>query len=125
VTRREFNLSCEQAFFGPPIPDWWQTAIHYVNGLTQQAREIPKVFERTQASLDWARGGLAEAQAKGGAEGEKQASYVKMYEANLAKLARLQPGFQALAAEAAALSKSPSLRTTFAGLRTDSSRLAL
>jgi hypothetical protein len=57
VTRREFNLRPEQAFFGAPIPDWWQTAIHYTNGLAQQARDVPKVFE---ALLDWARGGLAE-----------------------------------------------------------------
>jgi hypothetical protein len=102
VTRREFNLNCEQAFFGAPIPDWWQTAIHYTNGLAQQARDLPKVFEQTQASLDWARGGLAEAQAKGSTEGEKQASYVKMYEEKLAKLDRLQPAFAALAAEAVA-----------------------
>ena len=102
VRRREFNLSCEQAFFGAPIPDWWQTAIHYTDGLARQAREMPKVFEQTQASLDWARRGLAEAQAKGGTESEKQASYVKMYEEKLAKLDRLQPAFEALAAEAAA-----------------------
>jgi len=105
VTRREFNLSCEQAFFGAPIPDWWQTAIHYTNGLAQQARDMPKVFEQTQASLGWARGGLAEAQAKGSTEGAKQASYVKMYEEKLAKLDRLSPAFEALAAEAAAWTK--------------------
>jgi hypothetical protein len=106
VTRREFNLSCEQAFFGAPIPDWWQTAIHYANCLAQQARDMPKVFERTQASLDWARRGLAEAQAKGSStESEKQASYVKMYEEKLAKLDRLQPGFEALAAKAVAWTK--------------------
>jgi hypothetical protein len=105
VTRREFNLSCEQAFFGAPIPDWWQTAIHYINGLAQQAGDMPKVFERTQASLDWARRGLAEAQDKGSAERDKQASYVNMYEEKLAKLDRLQPAFAALAAEAAAWTK--------------------
>jgi hypothetical protein len=105
VRRREFNLSPEQAFFGAPIPDWWQTAILYTNRLAQQAREMPKVFEQTRASLDWARGGLAEAQAKSSAEGEKQASYVKMYEEKLAKLDRLQPAFEALAAEAEAWTK--------------------
>jgi len=41
LPRRKYNLSPGQAFAGPPIPDWWQNAIHpaILPGLAATGRE--------------------------------------------------------------------------------------
>ena len=42
--RREYNLSASGVFEGPPIPRWWQHAIHYVTLLTEKLRSVPSVI---------------------------------------------------------------------------------
>lgn len=104
-TRRQYNLSPEQAFFGAPIPDWWQTAIHYTDGLTTALKNIANVLRDKQGSLEWSRKKLEEVRAKddGAPAAIKEAEkHVAMYEAWIAKLTQLEPDFRAFVAEAVA-----------------------
>ena len=52
--RRKYILTADQAFVGPPIPDWWQTAIHYANYLDKALLDVPNLIKRDQGSLEYA-----------------------------------------------------------------------
>ena len=43
-SRREYVLTPDQAFAGPSIPDWWQTAIYYANYLDKALLNIPNLI---------------------------------------------------------------------------------
>jgi hypothetical protein len=104
--RREYNLSPDQAFAGPPIPDWWQTPIHYANYLAKAVLDIPNVFKREQGSLDYARKKVEEAQSKNPNELKKAKDYVVLCESKIARLRQLQPAFLEFAAEVSGLGKA-------------------
>ena len=57
-------LTADQAFAGPPIPDWWQTAIHYANYLDKALLNVPNLLKREQGSLEYALKKVEEAQSK-------------------------------------------------------------
>ena len=52
-SRRKYNLTPDLAFAGPPIPDWWQNAIHLSNKLARASRD-------GQGALNIWRGRLAQ-----------------------------------------------------------------
>ena len=52
--RREYVLTADQAFAGPSIPDWWQTAIHYASYLEKAFLNVPNLIKREQGSLEYA-----------------------------------------------------------------------
>ena len=100
--RRQYNLSPEQAFYGAPIPDWWQIAIHYTDGLAEAVQRAPKVLDGERASFERTSNQLSDERASGGAKIKEYEKYVKMYEGRVAKLIPLQPEFVAFAEEAIA-----------------------
>lgn len=88
--RRKYNLSPDQAFAGPPIPDWWQNAIHFSDQLARAGRD-------GQGALPLWRGKLAQA----GSDEElaiAKAAVDKLEQA-LAALRAAQPGFADYVAE--------------------------
>ncbi len=103
--RREYVLTADQAFTGPPIPDWWQTAIYYANYLEKALLNAPNLIKREQGSLEYARKQVEEAQSKGPAELKKAQAYVGIVEGKIAKLHHLQPAFAEFAAEVTGFSK--------------------
>ena len=90
---------------GPPIPDWWQTAIHYANTLAKAVLDIPNTFEREQRSLDFNRKKVEEAKSNSPGELKTLEGYVAMYERNILGLRQLQPAFLKFVAEVSELSK--------------------
>jgi len=98
--RREYHLSPEQAFAGPPIPDWWQTAIHYAAYLEKAVRGAPGAVKRDEDMLDYTQKKLAEARAQGG-DVKKAEAAVAMYQSKLAKLHELEPVLRAFAEQVA------------------------
>jgi hypothetical protein len=99
--RRQYGLSANLAFAGPPIPDWWQTAIHFADELGRDLRRVPETLQKEQKMLDWAREQVKEARSKGEAELKKAEGFVAMYEASLATMRGLQPAFQNFVTEVA------------------------
>jgi hypothetical protein len=97
--RREYNLSASAAFEGPPIPRWWQHAIHYVTFLTEKLRGVPGVIKNECRMIAFTEGKLAEARAKDPAEIKKAEASVVMYRKRLAERERQQPLFEAYVAE--------------------------
>ena len=103
--RREYVLTAAQAFAGPPIPDWWQTAIHYANYLEKALLNVPNLIKREQGSLEYALKKVEEAQSKDPNELKKAKAYVAICESKIAKLHQLQPAFVEFAAEVSNFSK--------------------
>jgi hypothetical protein len=103
--RRQYSLSPEQAFTGPPIPDWWQTAIYYANYLERAVRDIPNLIKREQGSLEYALKRVEEARAKSPGELKTAEDYVALVERNIAKLHQLQPSFLEFVAQVSDFSK--------------------
>jgi hypothetical protein len=99
--RREYNLDPEQAFAGSPIPDWWQTAIHYANHLEKTRLDIPNLIKREQGMLDYALKNMEEANSAD--ELKKAKDSVAMYVRSIGKLHQLQPAFLEFAAEVSRL----------------------
>jgi uncharacterized protein YwqG len=99
--RREYNLSARAAFEGPPIPRWWQHAIHYVTFLTEKLRGVSGVIETERRMIAHTEGQLEEARAKGPAEIKKAEASVAMFRTSVAKLERQEPLFEAYVAEVA------------------------
>jgi hypothetical protein len=97
--RREYNLTASGVFEGPPIPRWWQHAIHYVTFLTEKLRDVPGVIETERRMIAYTEGKLEEARAKGPAEIKKAEASVAMYRTRVAKLGTQQPLFEAYVAE--------------------------
>ena len=97
--RRKSILTPDQAFAGPPIPDWWQTALHYASYLDKAIVNIPNLIKREQGSLEWALQQVEEAQSKGPTEVNKAQAYVALCERKIATLHELQPAFLEFAAE--------------------------
>jgi hypothetical protein len=104
-SRRKYALTADQAFAGPSIPDWWQTAIYYANYLDKALLDVPNLIKREQGSLDYALKKVEEAQSKGPGELKKAKGYVALYESKIAKLYQLQPAFVEFAAEVSGFSK--------------------
>lgn len=100
--RRNGDLSADLAFAGPPIPDWWQTAIFLSGKLQQAAHEAPNVLLRELGMIDYARKMQDEARSKGADDVQKAAATVAMYEKRSAVLRRSLPAFMDFAAEVAA-----------------------
>ena len=98
-------MTADQAFAGPPIPDWWQTAIHYANYLEKALLNVPNLIKREQGSLEYALKKVEEAQSKGPNELKKAKAYVAICESKIAKLHQLQPAFAEFAAEVSNFSK--------------------
>lgn len=103
LPRRETNLSPQQAFAGPPIPVWWQTAIHYSGFLEQALGDLPNLIARTHGSLDYARNQVEATQSKTPKELKEARDYVAILEERIATLRRLEPAFRAFAAEVSEL----------------------
>ena len=97
--RRQYVLTPDQAFKGPSIPDWWQTAIHYANHLEKAVLNIPNLVKREQGSLEYALKKVEEAQSKNPNELKKAKEYVAICERKIAALHQLQPAFLEFAAE--------------------------
>ena len=104
-SRRQYVLTADQAFAGPPIPDWWQTAIHYANYLEKAVLNIPNLIKREQGSLEYALKKVEEAQSKNPNELKKAKEYVAICERKIATLHQLQPAFLEFAAEVSNFSK--------------------
>jgi len=104
-SRRQYVLTPDQAFAGPSIPDWWQTAIHYANYLEKVLLDIPSLVKREQGSLDHARTRVEEAQSKGPGELKKVKDHVSLYESRIARLHQMQPAFLEFASEVSNFSK--------------------
>jgi hypothetical protein len=102
---RQYILTADQAFTGPPIPDWWQTAVYYANYLEKALLNAPNLIKREQGSLEYALKQVQEAQSKGPAELKKAQAYVGIVEGKIAKLHQLQPAFAEFAAEVSSFSK--------------------
>lgn len=92
--RRDYNLSANLAFAGPPIPDWWQTALHLADHLDKRMREAPVVLRKKQSVVDWAHEQVKQARSKGQAELKKAEASVAMSEERLAEARALLPAFQ-------------------------------
>lgn len=103
--RRKYVLTADQAFTGPPIPDWWQTAIYYANYLDKALLNAPNLIKREQGSLEYALKQVQEAQSKSPDELKKAQAYVGIVEGKIAKLHQLQPAFAEFAAEVSDFSK--------------------
>jgi hypothetical protein len=110
--RREFILTPGQAFAGPPIPDWWQTAIYYGEYLAKAVLGIPEAEKREQATREWALQRVAEVRSKGEADIKTREAEIKTaeaavarYDTMLARMQQLQPAFLAFVGEVAGLSK--------------------
>lgn len=99
---RPYHLSAKQAFSGPPVPNWWQNAIHFANFLADKQTKIPKVLQGLQTSLEWAQGQLDAARSKGPAEIRKAQSYVELCQSKVASSAGLRAEFERFVAEVAA-----------------------
>jgi len=95
-------LSAALAFAGPPIPDWWQTAIHFADHLGTALRSVPAVLKREQDMLAWAHQQVQQARAKGAAELKKAETSVAVNESRLAKARALEPAFADFVAEVTA-----------------------
>jgi Domain of unknown function (DUF1963) len=119
LPRREYNLSPEQAFAGPPIPDWWQTAIHYANYLAKAVSNIPNALKTEQASLDYAHKKVEEAQSQGTRELKKAEDYVVLCERKIAGLRQLRPAFLEFTAQVSALSEGRDPWALMAAAETD------
>jgi len=104
-SRRQYVLTPDQAFAGPSIPDWWQTAIHYANYLDKAVLDIPNLIKRDQASLEYASKQVEEAQSKGPGELKKAQDYVALCERKIAKLHQSQPALLEFVAEVSNFSK--------------------
>ena len=103
--RRKYVLTAYQAFAGPPIPDWWQTAIQYSNSLEKALLNVPNLIKREQGLLEYALKKVEEAQSKDPNELKKAKAYVAICESKIAKLHQLQPAFVEFAAEVSDFSK--------------------
>jgi hypothetical protein len=103
--RRKYNLSADQAFAGPSIPDWWQTAIYYASYLDKAVLSIPNLIKREQGALEYAQTKVEEARSKGPNELKKAEAYVVICENKIATLHQLQPTFLQFAAEVSGFSK--------------------
>jgi uncharacterized protein YwqG len=114
--RREYNLSASAAFEGPPIPRWWQHAIHYVTFLTEKLRSVPDVIQNERRMIAYTEGKLEEARAKDPAEIKKAEASVAISRKRLAERERQQAPFEAYVAEVAqwASLRQPSLRQPWA-----------
>lgn len=104
-SRRKYILTADQAFTGPPIPDWWQTAVYYANYLDKALLNAPNLIKREQGSLEHALKKVEEAQSKGPAELKQAQAYVGIVESKIANLHQLQPAFAGFAAEVSGFSK--------------------
>ena len=102
---RAYNLSPEQAFAGPPIPDWWQTALYYATYIDKAVSGGPDVLKREQSMLDYAQRKLEEARSQGGPEVGKAEASVKLYEGKIARVLQLEPTLRAFAGEVTAFSQ--------------------
>jgi hypothetical protein len=98
-------LSANQAFAGPPIPDWWQIAIHYANYLEKAVLDIPNEIARAQRTLEYVRKKVEEMQSKSPDELRKAKHSVAICERTIARFHELQPAFLEFAAEVADFSK--------------------
>ncbi len=103
--RRKYFLSAREAFAGPPIPDWWRTAIHYAGYLDKAVREIPKLIVSEQEFLARLRKTAEEAQSKSPNELKTAQDSVARCERKIAKLHELQPAFLEFAAAVSDFSK--------------------
>jgi hypothetical protein len=103
--RRKYALTADQAFAGPSLPDWWQTAFHYAQYLDKAILDIPNLIKREQGSLERALKTLEEAQSKGPNELKKAQAYVALCESKIATFHQLQPAFVEFAAEVSGFSK--------------------
>ena len=83
--RRECNLSRDVAFAGPPIPDWWQTALYFADHLDKAIRRAPEIVQGKERTLNWAHQQVKEAHQKGAAELKKAEAQVPISERSLAK----------------------------------------
>jgi cell division protein FtsB len=90
--RRKYYLSPDQAFAGPPIPDWWQNAIQLSSDLARASRD-------GQGALSHWRMKREQARAKGGKELEVAEAAVAKLEEELAKLHEAKPTFKDYVAE--------------------------
>jgi hypothetical protein len=104
-SRRRYVLTADQAFAGPAIPDWWQTAVYYANYLDKALLNVPNLIKREQGSLEYALKQVEQAQSKAPAELKKAQAYVGIVEGKIARLHQLQPAFAEFAAEVAGFSK--------------------
>jgi Domain of unknown function (DUF1963) len=92
LPHREYNLSPEAAFAGPPIPDWWQNAIHLAAMLTENVKN-------GNGDIVSARRRLEDARLKGGkavADAEASVAYCEM---KLAEHIVKYPDFKPFVAE--------------------------
>jgi hypothetical protein len=104
-SRRKYILTPDHAFAGPPIPDWWQTAIYYAVYLDKALLNAPNLIKREQGSLEYARTKVEEAQSKGPKELNDAKAYVALCERKIASLHQLQPNLAGFAAEVASFSR--------------------
>jgi Domain of unknown function (DUF1963) len=102
--RRKYSLTAEQAFAGPSVPDWWQTAIYYASYLDKAAMGIPNLIKREQGSLEYARKKVEEARSQGSNELKKAEAYVVICENKIALFHQLQPAFLEFATEVSGFS---------------------
>ncbi len=92
--RRQYILTPDLAFAGPPIPDWWRNAVHLADDLAKASRT-------GQGALALWRAKLEEALPKGGKDLSDAEANVAASEAELAKLHAAQPAFKDYVAEVA------------------------
>lgn len=104
IQRRQYNLSPAQAFAGPPIPNWWHTAVYYADYLDKALRNIPNIAKGDQAQLAYARGQVDAARAKTPDDLRKAQAYVALCEKKIAERLHLEPDLIAFAADVAGLS---------------------
>src|SRR5262245_15052750 len=97
--RREYNLAASVVFEGPPIPRWWQHAIHYATFLTEKLRDVPAVLNTERGMIAYAEGKLEEARPKGPAEIKQAEASVAMYRKLVPELESQQPLFEAYVTE--------------------------
>jgi hypothetical protein len=94
-------LSASVVFEGPPIPRWWQNAIHYVTFLTEKLLDVPSVIQTERRMIAYTEGKLEEARSKGPIAVKQAEASVAMYRKSVAELERQQPLFEAFVAEVA------------------------
>jgi hypothetical protein len=102
--RRQYILTPGEAFAGPEIPDWWQTAIYYADYLDRALRNAPSLIKREQGSLAYALQTAEEARSKGPSEVNKAKAYVTLCERKIEAIHQAQPTLAEFAAEVSAFS---------------------
>jgi hypothetical protein len=89
---REYHLSPEAAFAGPPIPDWWQNGIHLAALLTENVKSGNGAIAHAQRRLE-------EARSTGGQPLSDTDASVAYFEAFIARQDVKFPVFEAFVAE--------------------------